>query len=199
MVAFMISRYGAAALVLALSTSAHPLEAPLSSGLTFPDLVGRTLSGTDARVGMRDGAAKVVVMTFTKEAATSAQAWLDACRADETAQPPTTPLPAAPSSSGPLVPPVACYDVRMGQAIPRLIRGFIEGRMKKGLKPENLSRVILVYKDNEAWRDRMVVIEDNENQPFIVLVDRQGRVQSLLQGAFNAQALKAEQAKLALP
>lgn len=195
----MISRPGIPALFLALTgVGAYAMEVPLSSGLTFPDLVGRTLSGADITVGMRDGIAKVVVMTFTKGAATPAQAWLDACRADETAQRPQTPAPATGSPAAPNS-RVACYDVRMGQAIPRLVRGFIEGRMKKGLNPEHLSRVVLIYKDNEAWRDRMVVFNDNENQPFIVMVDRQGRVQSLLQGAFNPQALKAEQAKLALP
>jgi len=55
---------------------------------------------------------------------------------------------------------------------------------------------VLVYRDEKAWRDRMMVTPDNENEPFIVMVDRQGRVQSLLRGAFNPAALKAGQARL---
>jgi hypothetical protein len=83
--------------------------------------------------------------------------------------------------------------------LPPLVRGLVEGRMRKGQRPEHLDQVVLVYKDKEAWRERMMVIRDNENDPFIVMVDRQGRVQSLLQGAFNPAALKAEQAKLLAP
>jgi hypothetical protein len=184
----------AAVLVLALTGVTQALESPLSSGVNFPDLVGKSLSGSDITVGMHDGMPKVVVMTFTRAAASPAQAWLDACRADESALPGTAPSGVDGGATPP--PRVACFDVRMAQDIPRIIRGFIEGRMKKGLKPEQLARTVLVYKDKEAWRDRMVVMHHNEDEPFIVMVDRQGRVQSLLQGAFNPAALKAEQAKL---
>jgi hypothetical protein len=198
----------ALALVITLAfvapSAPQSIERPLFSGVPFPNLVGKSLSGSNITVGMGDGLAKIMVITFTREAANPAQAWLDACRADETVQPGVVPTqadaPAAPGGAPvPPAPRVVCYDVRMAQAVPFFIRGYLEGRMKKGLSPEQLARVVLVYSEKEAWRDRLVVMSNNENEPFIVMVDRQGRVQSLLQGPFNPAALKAEQAKLRLP
>ena len=186
----------AASLFLAVPSLAHALESPIYSGVNFPDIVGKALSGSDIRVGMRDGFPKVVVMAFTGEAARSAQAWLEACRADETTQAPPAPSSDAPGSSTKAPLPVVCYDVRMAMSLPPLVRGYFEGQKKKGQKPENLAQVVLVYKDKDAWRDRLAVILDNQDVPFIIMVDRQGRVQSLLQGAFDPAALKAEQAKL---
>lgn len=183
------------ALIFLAWSAAPAAESPLSSGVPFPDLVGKSLAGADLTVDMRDGVAKVIVMTFTRGAATPAQTWLDACQADEKSQSGTEPS-GAENSSAALPGRVACYDVRMVQGVPRLVRGFVEGRMKKGLGPEQLARTILVYKDKEAWRDRLLVMSHNEDQPFIVMVDRQGRVQSLLWGPFDPAALKAEQAKL---
>jgi hypothetical protein len=168
-------------------------ESPLSSGVTFPDLVGKTLSGSDIRVGMRDGWAKVMVMSFTGEAAKSSQAWLEACRADPSAK--LEPVPTE-SSPLPVKVGVVCYDVRMVASLPPIVRGVAEGRMKKGQRPEHLDQIVLIHKDKDIWRDRLAVILDNEDDPFIVMIDRQGRVQSLLQGPFNPAALKAEQAKL---
>ena len=85
----------------------------------------------------------------------------------------------------------------MAEGMPRLVRGFAEGRMRKGVPVADRERVVLVYKNNEAWRDRLMVMKDFENDPFLVLVDRAGRVQSLLRGSFDAVALKSEQQKLA--
>jgi len=179
----MMFRPAVLAALLASGATVFALEGPLSSGATFPDLTGKSLAGQDRTLSMRDGKPKVLVVTFTREAAKPAQAWLDACRADETA------------ASNP--PKVACYDIRMAEGMPRLVRGFVEGRMRKGVQETQRDNVILIYKDNEAWRDRLMVMRDFENEPFLVLVDRQGRVQSLLRGAFDATALKSEQAKLA--
>ncbi len=186
----------AAALVFAVPSLTHALETPIYSGVNLPDIVGKALSGTDVRVGMRDGFPKVVVMAFTGAAAKSGQAWLEACRADETTQAPPAPPPGAPDSSTKGSLPVVCYDVRMSMSLPPLVRGYFEGQKKKGQKPENLAQVVLVYKDKDAWRDRMAVILDNQDEAFVITVDRQGRVQSLLHGAFDPAALKAEQAKL---
>lgn len=171
------------ALLGAGAVAVRALEGPLSSGATFPDVAGKTLAGSDITVGLKDGQAKVFVMTFTKDASKPAQAWLDACRADETAK----------GAS----PKVACWDVRMAEGMPRLVRGFVEGRMRKDVPLAERERVVLVYKNNEAWRDRLMVMKDFENDPFLVLVDRAGRIQSLLRGSFDAVALKSEQQKLA--
>lgn len=186
----------AAVLVLLASSHSAALESPIYSGVNFPDIVGKALSGADVTVGMRDGFPKVVVMAFTAEAAKSGQAWLEACRADETTQAPPAPPSGAPDFSTKASLPVVCYDVRMTMSLPPLVRGYFEGQKKKGQKPENLAQVVLVYKDKDAWRDRMAVILGTQDAPFVIMVDRQGRVQSLLQGAFDPAALKAEQAKL---
>jgi hypothetical protein len=177
---------GAFILLLVLAAAPAVAQTPLSSGVPFPDLVGKTLSGSDIVVGTRDGRPKVLIMAFTKDATKSAQAWFDACRVDATAQ-----KTAAPESA-----PVVCYDVRMVLALPRPVRGFVEGRMRKDVRQQDLDRVVLVYKDKDLWRERMMVMTDSEDEPFVILVDRQGRVQSLLHGPFDAVALKVEQAKL---
>jgi hypothetical protein len=177
---------GAFLLLLVFATAPAVAQTPLSSGVPFPDLAGKTLSGSDIVVGTRDGRPKVLIMAFTKEATKSAQAWFEACRVEATAQ-----KEAVPDSA-----PVVCYDVRMVLALPKPVRGFVEGRMRKDVRQQDLDRVVLVYKDKDVWRDRMMVMTDSENEPFIILVDRQGLVQSLLQGPFNAIALKTEQAKL---
>ena len=165
------------------AVAVRALEGPLSSGMPFPDIPGKTLAGSDIAVSAKYGQAKVFVMTFTKDASKAAQAWLDACRAYESAK----------GTS----PGVACWDVRMVEGMPRLVRGFVEGRMRKDVAVADRERVVLVYKNNEAWRDRLMVMKDFENDPFLVLVDRSGSVQSLLRGSFDAVALKSEQQKLA--
>jgi hypothetical protein len=173
-------------LLLVFATAPAVAQTPLSSGVPFPDLVGKTLSGADIVVGSRDGRPKVLIMAFTKDATKAAQAWFDACRVDATAH----------KESAPDSPLVVCYDVRMVLALPRPVRGFVEGRMRKDVRQQDLDRVVLVYKDKDVWRERMMVMTDSENEPFIILVDRQGRVQSLLHGPFDSVALKTEQAKL---
>ena len=181
----MRQRFLQAAVLTVLFNGAVFAETPLSTGVTFPDLVGKTLSGSNVVVGNKDGLPKVLVIAFTKDAIDPARAWLDACRADPSAQPGASPGPV-----------VSCYDVRMVTALPPVVRGFVEGRMRKGVKARDLANVILVSKDKEDWRDRLTVMADFENDPFVIVVDRDGRVQSLLRGPFNATALKTEQAKL---
>jgi hypothetical protein len=189
---------------LLVAVAAAPLagaEEPLASGSQFPVLAGRSLIGTDVTVKADGESGRVFVISFSQDAARPAKAWLDACRAAPPAASPSPPAPAgrsvpsAPPAAA-LPRPVVCYDVRMMQGAPRLLRGFIEGRMRKGEPASRHANTVLLYRDEELWRDRFAVIEDKKDQPYIAFVDAQGRVSTLTHGPWDQGLFERERARL---
>src|SRR5262245_38119837 len=94
--------------------------APLASGAELPALGGTTLSG-ESLLLPRDGQGhpSVLVIGFSKAASKVTRPWLDGCRAHGAKSP----------GAG-----VNCYDIRMVEEVPRLIRGTMERGMRNGFR-----------------------------------------------------------------
>jgi hypothetical protein len=150
--------------------------AQLALGSELPLLEAKTLSGDRATLP-RDaqGHPMILVLSFSKGAAKVTRPWLEACRA-----------PAA--SGAPAMPVVRCFDVRMLEGVPGFMRGMVERSMRKGL-PEELQRdALLVYVDNDAWRERVGGTE--EKTAYVIGCDGEGRVRAAARGEFTATELK---------
>ena len=146
-------------------------EAPLASGVVLPSLEATTLDGSRTALPKdASGQAFLIVVSFTKAAAKATRPWLDACRDS----------PAAAS--------VACYDVRMVEEVPRMLRGMMEHGMKSGLPSGLRQRTLMVYEHNEAWRERLGVKDDRT--AHVVGCDTAGIVRGLTSGAYSEQELK---------
>ena len=161
-------------LLLALNTSTSG-AAQLALGSELPLLEAETLSGDRATLP-RDGRGHpmILVLSFAKSAAKITRPWLEACRA-----------PAASATSTPVV---RCFDVRMLEAVPGFMRGMVERGMRKGL-PEELKRdALLVYADNDAWRERIGGTE--EKTAYVIGCDGEGRVRATARGEYTEAALK---------
>jgi hypothetical protein len=174
-------------------------EPPLSTGVNFPEIGGKNLAGGDVVIRADGKTPRVFVMSFTMAASKPAAAWLEGCRtAGGIIGGGAEPRAAAPAASpGPR--PVVCYDVRLMDGIPRVLRGFLEGRARKHTAAKDLVNTVFVYRHEELWRDRLMVLDDFKDQPFVVFVDAQGRVSSLLQGAWDAGRFSTERARIVTP
>jgi hypothetical protein len=159
---------------VALLAAAEPgdSERTLAPGDPFPALAGKTLAGQPLALPLPSGRATLLVLGFSREAATVMVPWLQACRSRPDAG----------------MPAVDCYDVRMVQGIPRLVRGFVEKGMRKESPSELLDSTLLVYRDNQLWKRRLGV-RDPETA-YVVLLSSDGRVAALFEGPFEAQRLE---------
>jgi hypothetical protein len=149
--------------------------AQLALGSELPLLDAETLSGDRATLP-RDarGNPMILVLSFSKSAAKITRPWLEACR--------------APAASAAATPVVRCFDVRMLEGVPRFMRGMFERGMRKGL-PEELQRdALLVYADNDAWRERVGGTE--EKTAYVIGCDGDGRVRASARGEYTEAELK---------
>ena len=119
------------------------------------------------------GAGALLVFSFSREAAESVANWLSACRSREQAGPQA----------------VACFDVRMVQGIPGLVRGLVVKRMRKESPPELLSSTLLVYRDNDGWKRRLGV--EDARSAHVLAVAADGRTAGLFAGGFSEEGLRA--------
>ncbi|PYT09754.1 MAG: hypothetical protein DMF49_01250 [Acidobacteria bacterium] len=166
-------------LLFALASLGQPLVAAdaskLVSGVELPPLEVKALSG-DLAALPRDarGHPAVLIIGFSKAAAEISRAWVERCRSAAAARP---------DGSG-----VYCYDVRMLEGVPRLFRGMVERRMRSSY-PVNLQRqTLLVYSENDAWRQRVGAAD--EKTAYVIGCDREGRVRGTAVGQFLELELK---------
>lgn len=166
-------------LLFALASLGQPLlqaAAPkLVPGVELPLMEVKDLSG-DLAALPRDarGHAAVFVIGFSKAAAKINRAWLESCRAA--------------AAAGPTGSEVYCYDVRMLEGVPRPFRGMVERAMRRDLPVDLQRHTLLVYAENEAWRER--VGADDENTADVIGCDREGRVRGTAAGQFVELELK---------
>jgi len=163
-------------LLLAIVSIGHFLAAAgaprLVPGVELPVLEVNALSG-DAVALPRDarGHAAVLVIGFSKAAARISRPWLDGCRS------------ATAAGSG-----IFCYDVRMLEEVPRLFRGQVERGMRNGFPVELQRRTLLVYTENDAWRER--VGADDDKTPYVIGMDAEGRVRGAAKGQYVETELR---------
>lgn len=147
----------------------------LVPGVELPVLEVNALSG-DAVALPRDarGHAAVLVIGFSKAAAKVSRPWLDGCRSATAAWPAES--------------EIFCYDVRMLEEVPRLFRGQMERAMRKGFPVELQRRTLLVYAENDAWRER--VGTDDDKSPYVISMDAEGRVRGAARGQYVETELR---------
>lgn len=165
-------------LLVALAASgakgAAPPDPLLVPGTPLPAVETTTLAGEAVALpGEASVNGAVLVIGFSKEAATLTSEWMDGCLA-ATRQPGRE--------------KVACYDVRMLEEVPRLFRGMMEKGMKKGYPPDRQKRTLLVYTGNEAWRGRLGV--GDPNSAYVLGCDGTGRVRLMATGAYVESELR---------
>src|SRR5262245_20436870 len=158
-----------------LSTPVIAASAPrLTPGAELPPLEGKTLSG-EALVLPRDtrGHPAMLIVGFSKAASKVARPWFDGCRE----------LAAKTSGAS-----VNCYGIRMLEDVPGFFRGSMERGMRSGLPIELQRQTLLVYSENDAWRERLGVT-DNKTA-YVIGCDKEGRVRSTATGEYVESELK---------
>ena len=166
---------------IGLAGAVHGGEGPvppdplLLPGTPLPAFEATTLAGEAVALpGEASLHGAVLVVGFSKEAATLTVEWMDGCLA-ATRQPGRE--------------KVACYDVRMLEEVPRLFRGMMEKGMKKGYPLDRQKRTLLVYTGNEAWRGRLGARDPDS--AYVLGCDGTGRVRLMATGAYVESELRA--------
>lgn len=164
------------ALALLGQSHAAAISPKLVPGVELPLLEGKALSG-DSVALPRDarGHAAVLVIGFSKAAAKVTRPWLDSCRSAAAARPAGS--------------DVYCYDVRMVEGVPRLFRGMIERGMRNGLTVELRRKTLLIYSENDAWRER-IGNDGDDKTAYIIGCDNDGRIRVTSAGGFVEMELK---------
>ena len=166
-------------LLFALVALGRPLAAAdvakLAPGVELPLLESKTLNGETAALP-RDarGHAAVLVFGFSKASSKVTRPWLEGCLAA------TKGMPAGSE--------VYCYDLRMVEDVPRMFRGSMEHGMQSGYPAELQRRALVVYSENDAWRQRLGVADTKT--AYVVGCDAEGRVRGTATGPFQEEELK---------
>ena len=168
------------ALLVALVTfaafaPAYGVPQVLATGAELPTLTAKTLAG-GAMSLPKDGKGRgaLLVVGFSKASADMTRPWTESCRSAAAARPAATR-------------PV-CYDVRMLEEVPWLLKGLVERGMRSGLPADLQKSVLLIYSDNAAWRKRLAVT--NDDSAYIVVCDKDGRVRGTAQGPHAPRELE---------
>ena len=163
------------ALALVLSVGPAGATQQLPPGTELPLLQAKPLAGGAITLpNDSKGRPALLVVGFSKASANVTRPWLEACHAAAAAKPADK--------------RAACYDVRMLAEVPSLLRGLVESAMRSGLPADLQKTVLLVYNDNDAWRKRLGVA-DNDTA-YVVAYDKDGRVRATTKGAHNQKELE---------
>ena len=147
----------------------------IATNAELPFLQAKALAGGEVTLpkdGKGHGA--LLVIGFSKASAQVTRPWLEACRTT------TAPKPAATRTT--------CYDVRMLADVPWLLRGLVERGMRSGLPADLQKTVLLIYSDNDAWRKRLGVADDNS--AYVVACDKDGMVRATTRGPHTQKELE---------
>jgi hypothetical protein len=159
--------------VIALSPPARAGEARLRIGDELPPLRGHFLTGRAAELPVAArGRVALAVLGFSYGSRVAVEAWVARFREDFG------------SDSA-----VTFYEVPVMGGAARLARPFIDGGMRRGTPPALHEHVITVWGEAGAWKRRMG--HADPDAAYLALLDREGRVLWLHQGAFDAEAYAA--------
>jgi len=167
----LTARLAAVALVVAAATVVHAASdpVPLRVGQRFPLLDGAFLSGRKAALPTAsEGKVALVMMGFTYESRYPVEAWGGWFRKLTAGNPEVT-----------------SFEVPMIGGLAKLGKWFIDSGMRKATPPELHENVITVYSGSGDWKKRLGVSPANENDAFLLLLDRQGTVRWTHHGAFD--------------
>jgi hypothetical protein len=142
----------------------------LKPGDILPPLVGHALTGKwlDS-ASVFGGNPAVVVFSFSRAGGRDAQLWTQRVMKDD--------------------PHLAIYTVIFLESVPGLFRPMAVSGIKDGMPPALQDRTMLLYRDEDLWRQRLRVV--NESHACVMLLGPTGRVQWMTLGPF-ADALYSE-------
>jgi len=124
---------------------------------SLPGTEGETLGGHRVVVANAiRGHLAVLIAGFSKDAGDGCAAWAKAVHAD----------PALRSAE--------VYQLVMLEGAPSLIRPIIKSGMRKGLSAAGKEQFVILTQDEKLWRSYFGV--NNDNEPWVVLIDATGRV-----------------------
>jgi hypothetical protein len=147
------------------------LAAALAVGDSMPRLEGDLLNGRHAVLpDVARGHVTLVALGFSYESRHSVDAWVKRFRGEFGKREET-----------------AYYEVPVMSGLARLARFFIDTGMRRGTPREDHARVLTVYGGAASeWRQRLRVKHDE--QAYLVLLGRDGRVRWLHAGALSESA-----------
>jgi hypothetical protein len=153
--------------------SAQPGQSCLKPGDTLPPLAGQALTGKWLDIAsVSGGNSAVVVFSFSRAGGRDAQLWTQRLMKDD--------------------PHLAIYTVIFLESVPGLFRSMAVSTIKDGMPPALQDRTILMYRDEDPWRQRLQV--SNERHACVMLPGPTGRVQWMTSGPF-ADALYSQFSK----
>ncbi len=155
---------GILGVLLLISTWAWPEPMP---SLRVTSLDGQSLALPDPAAD-----ATVLVVGFSRKAGDEVKPWADRFERDFGARP-----------------RFACYSVVVLAGVPPLLRSLVLGFIKNGTDSKDRSRLFTTFQDEEAWK--AVVGFGRPDEPYVVVVDREGRIGTSLRGAFDASLYEA--------
>lgn len=144
-------------------------------GTAWPNFEVDTLAGTKIKFPA-DAAGKttLVVMGFSKDSGDACRVWVERFTKD----------------GG------HAYMAPILEGAPRLVRGLIRSGMRKDIPSSLHARTLLVYSGEAEWKKRTGFQPGTDKQPYLILLDKQGRVQWQRRGNLD-EAAYAELRKVA--
>ena len=136
----------------------------LKPGEILPPLASQALTGKWLDIASSNrGSPAVVVFSFSRAGGRDAQLWTQRLMKDD--------------------PHLTIYTVIFLESVPGLFRAMAVSGIKDGMPPALQDRTILLYRDEDLWRQRLQVA--NERHTCVMLLGPTGRVQWMTPGPFS--------------
>jgi hypothetical protein len=159
--------------LLSAHSPAQRRQSNLKPGDILPPLAGQALTGKWLDIASSNrGSPAVVVFSFSRAGGRDAQLWTDRLTKEN--------------------PHLAIYIVIFLESVPGLFRAMAVTGIKDGMPLALKDRTILLYRDEDLWRQRLQVT--NERHACVMLLGPTGGVQWMTPGPF-ADALYSEFSK----
>ena len=151
--------------MLMLPVYAGQPNAPgLHPGDVFPQFSGQTLTGRFLTLPTTTGdKSTVLVFSFSRKAANDARVWNEH-------------LPRN-------FPNMPAYGIIMLESVPKLFRGMAVSGMKSGMPLSVQDRMIVSYRDEELWKQRLMVTDNS--RAYVLLLGPEGKIHWINSGAFT--------------
>lgn len=141
--------------------------ASLKPGAVLPDVSGETLTGRVATLpGAARGKVTLIVFSFSREAGAEGRAWTERFVRDF-------------GSNW----RVWSFSVIVLQSVPGLLRGVVVAQIRKGTPIALRDRVLLVYREEDAWKRRLGVSSDKDVS--LLLIGADGTIRWVHHGRFS--------------
>ncbi|MGA9672490.1 MAG: hypothetical protein WBQ94_24965 [Terracidiphilus sp.] len=150
-------------MLLSVPVPGQTAPTALKSGDILPSLAGQGLTGKWIDIAsVSSGSPAVVVFSFSRAGGRDAQLWTQRLMKDE--------------------PHLAIYTVIFLESVPGLFRATAVSGIKNGMPPALQDRTILLYQDENLWKQRLQVA--NERHACILLLGPAGRIRWMTLGPF---------------